>query len=93
MRGEGSGVLRKQIIRAAMSVPSNIVEGSAHENPHEFARFLRYSLASASELEGHAQLGRDLNLISEADFASLQSQIENVRKMLHGLIKKLQVDE
>jgi four helix bundle protein len=72
-----------------MSVPANIVEGSAHTSPREFARFLQYALASVSELEGHAQLAHDLNFISEQDLAALVRGIVDVRKMLHGLLKAL----
>ena len=89
MRGARSAALRDQLTRAAMSVPTNIVEGSAHESPREFARFLQYALASASELEGHTQLARDLEMISEQDFKVFLGRIVDVRKMLHGLLKRL----
>ena len=72
-----------------MSVPTNIVEGSAHSSPHEFARFLQYALASVSELEGHIQLARDLELMTDQDFTPFLARIVDVRKMLHGLLKKL----
>ncbi len=89
MRGARSAVLRDQLVRAAMSVPTNIVEGSAHESPREFARFLRYSIASASEVERHVQLARDLQMISAADYASLIGHVVDVRKMLYGLLKHI----
>ena len=89
MRGTRSATLRDQLTRAAMSVPSNIVEGNAHASPHEFARFLRYSLASATEVEGHAQLAVDLGMMNNADFTALCARVVDVRKMLHGLLKKL----
>jgi four helix bundle protein len=89
MRGAGSAVLRDQLMRAAMSVPTNIVEGSAHASPREFARFVQYALASVSELEGHAQLARDVELMAEQDFTPFLARIVDVRKMLHGLLKKL----
>lgn len=92
MHGARSASLRDKLMRAAMSVPSNIVEGSAHTSPREFARYLTIALASASELEGHVQLARDLNLMSEHDFSGLIALIVDVRKMLHGLIKKLRGD-
>ncbi len=72
-----------------MSVPTNLVEGSAHASQLEFARFLQYSLASVSELEGHVQLARDLKLISEQDFTDFLTRIVDVRKMLHGLLKSV----
>jgi len=87
MRGARSAALRDQLNRAAMSVPANIVEGSAHESPREFARFLQYAVASVSELEGHLQLARDLHLMSEQDFTTLRAHIVEERMMLHGLLK------
>jgi len=89
MRGGSCATLRDQLSRAAMSVPTNIVEGSAHASPREFARYVQYALASVSELEGHIQLARDLDLITAHDFATLLERIVNVRKMLHGLLKRL----
>ena len=92
MRGRRSATLRDQLLRAAMSVPTNIVEGSAHESPREFARFLHYALASVSELEGHVQLARDVELMTEKDFTALLTRIVEVRKMLHGLLKTIRPD-
>lgn len=40
--------LRSQIIRAAMSIPANIVEGRRQESEKDFARFLKYSLNSST---------------------------------------------
>ena len=64
MRGTRCATLRDQMLRAAMSVPTNIVEGSAHTSPREFARYLGYAIASVTELEGHVQLARDLKLMT-----------------------------
>ncbi len=60
IRGPQSKTLCDQFLRAAMSVPTNIVEGNAHTSPRERARFLGYALASAWEVEGHVQLASDL---------------------------------
>jgi four helix bundle protein len=81
--------LSDQLTRAAMSVPANIIEGSAHTSPREFARFVQYALASVSELEGHVQLARDLEFISDQDHTTLLNGIVDVRKMLYGLLKSL----
>ena len=89
IRGKEYGPLRTQIVRAAMSVAANIVEGRQQRTEPEFARFLGYALASTSELEHHLILARDLRSISRADYASTISQLVDVRKMLHGLIAKL----
>jgi len=92
MRGVGRSSLRDQLARAAMSVHNNIVEGSAHRSPREFARFLGYALSSVSEAEGELQLAHDLGMITQADFTRLLTQIVDVRKMLHGLIKRVTED-
>ena len=89
MRGANCMALSDQLMRAAMSVPANVVEGSAHTSAREFARFVQYALASVSELEGHVQLAKDLHFISEQDLTDLLTGIVDVRKMLHGLLKAL----
>jgi four helix bundle protein len=81
--------LRSQIIRAAMSIPANIVEGRRQDSEKEFARFLRIALNSGCELEYHLIVARDIRVISETDFASLLSELIEVRKMIHGLLIKL----
>jgi len=81
--------LRGQIIRAAMSIPANIVEGRRQESEREFARFLRIALNSGCELEYHLIVARDIGVISERDSASLLGEVIEVRRMLHGLLRKL----
>ena len=81
--------LRSQIIRSAMSIPANIVEGRRQESEREFARFLRIALNSDCELEYHLIVARDIGVISESDSASLLREVIEVRKMIHGLLRKL----
>jgi four helix bundle protein len=90
--GEAPGDLKDQLMRGSISVKSNIVEGSGHDSAREFIRFLRYSRASATECEGHVQVALDLDLIGEEDGQLLFDRIENIRKMLHGLVKSLSPD-
>ena len=81
--------LRSQIIRAAMSIPANIVEGRRQESEKEFARFLRIALNSGCELEYHLIVARDIEVISDSDSDSLLAELIEVRKMIHGLLNKL----
>jgi four helix bundle protein len=81
--------LRSQIIRAAMSIPANIVEGRRQESEKEFARFLRIALNSGCELEYHLIVARDIRAISESDADRLLNQVIEVRRMIHGLLRKL----
>jgi four helix bundle protein len=89
IRGAQYAALRSQMIRAAMSVSANIVEGREQKTEREFARFLGYALASTSELEYHLIVARDLRAITNTDFSSTLGQLIDVRKMLHGLLTKL----
>jgi four helix bundle protein len=81
-----------QLDRAAQSVPYNIVEGSGHSSDREFARYVGYSIASASEVEGNAQLARDVGLISKDDYEMLVRDVVDVRMLLYGLLRKLRPD-
>jgi four helix bundle protein len=81
--------LRAQIIRSAMSIPANIVEGRRQETEKEFARFLRIAINSGCELEYHLIVARDVGVMSESDAASLLREAIEVRRMIHGLLKKI----
>ena len=89
IRGGHYAPLRTQIIRAAMSVPANIVEGRAQSSDRQFARYLGYSAASASELEYHLMAARDIGVISATVASPLLSQVDDVERMLRALIYRL----
>lgn len=88
-RGSGSGDLPEQLLSAAMSVPNNIIEGNAHKSKKEKLRFLGYALSSAWEVEGQLLLARDFELLSEAEFTHLRTQLIDVRGKLYGFIRTL----
>ena len=77
------------MVRAAMSIPTNIVEGRGQKSEREFARFLRIALNSGSELQYHLIVALELRMIQEKDFTSLSDQATEVRKMIHGLLTRL----
>ena len=85
--------LCSQMTRAAESVVTNIVEGKGKSNDVEFARFLRISLGSAHELEYHFIAARDVEAMVATDAASLIAQAVEVRRMLYGLLKRLEGDK
>jgi four helix bundle protein len=85
IRGADNASLRNQLIRAAMSIPTNIVEGTGQRTGKEFARFIGYALNSASELESHLIMARDIRVMGVSEFEALSSRTIEVRKMLHGL--------
>jgi len=74
-----------------MSITTNIVEGKGQKSGKEFGRFLGFALNSATELEYHLLVARDIRLIGATDFESLSAQTVEVRKMLHGLQNRVLV--
>lgn len=91
IRGSNHGGLGNQMLRAAMSIPTNIVEGTGKQSGKEFVRFLRIALNSSSELEYHLLLARDFKVITSERFIFLSRQAIDIRKMLHGLINAVTV--
>ena len=89
IRGRHHYSLQSQLVRAASSIPANIVEGRAKDSDKDFARFLGYAVASASELEYHIVLVRDLGLVTLNDANTLLGQVTTVSKMLNALRAKL----
>jgi four helix bundle protein len=85
--------LQSQMNRAAESIATNIVEGRGKSTDAEFVRFLRIALGSAHELEYHLMAAHDVGAISAADSSSLIAQVVEVRRMIYGLIKRLNEDQ
>ena len=73
--------ITSQMRRAAVSIPSNIAEGSARSDA-EFHQFLRVALGSAAELEYQMLLSRDLGYLSEADHSGLDQDVTAIKRML-----------
>ena len=90
IRGADYLALRNQMLRAAMSIPTNIVEGCGQKSAREFARFLRISLNSSNELEYHLLIARDFKVMQRDPYDMLVRATIEVRKMLHGLVRKVE---
>ncbi len=84
--------LTSQIRRAASSIPTNIAEGCGRGRDDDFRRFLQIAMGSASELEYHLLLARDLQYLTEADYQRLQIDTIEVKRMLAALIVKIKSD-
>lgn len=81
--------LTSQVRRSAVSIAANIAEGCCRSGDAEFARFLHVALGSASELEYHLLLARDLGFLSPAGYRQLNDNAVRVKQMLTRLIRKL----
>ena len=81
--------VRDQMFRAAISIPSNMAEGAGRGSNPDFRRFLFHSLGSCNELEYDLLLARDLGFLPPASHSRLAGQLEEVRRMLSGLIESV----
>jgi four helix bundle protein len=75
--------------RAAVSVPSNIAEGQAHYNKGEFLHHLRHSRGSLAELETQVLIAQRLTYIATGPAEDLLKRVDEVNRILAGLIKSL----
>ena len=73
--------LTNQLRRAAVSIPSNIAEGSSRKSNKDFARFLQITLGSAFEIETQLLIAFDLKFISDEDLESLLNELNSIIKM------------
>ena len=84
--------LTAQMRRSSASVPANLAEGCGRSGDAELARFCSIAIGSASELEYHLLLARDLELLGVEDYSDLAGQASEVNRMLTGLWQKLKAD-
>jgi four helix bundle protein len=78
-----------QIRRSAVSIPSNIAEGCARKNTKEYIQFLYVSLGSAAELETQLIISSSLGYFDTNGECNPQIQLQEIIRMLIGLIKSL----
>lgn len=81
--------LTSQLRRSASSIPANLAEGCGRNGDAEFARFCSIALGSASELQYHLLLARDLELIKPKAYADLAERAAELQRMLTALSQKL----
>jgi four helix bundle protein len=84
--------LTSQTRRSSSSIAANIAEGFGRGGNAELARFLQIGMGSASELEYHILLARDLNLMTKIIYGQLQEQLVEVKRMLAALLVKVRSD-
>jgi four helix bundle protein len=84
--------LTSQMRRSAASIGANIAEGSCRKGDCEFGRFLQIAMGSASELEYHLLLARDLELLKLMDYVRLSGEVVEVKRMLSSFLFKLRAD-
>jgi four helix bundle protein len=81
--------LTSQIRRAAVSVPSNIVEGCARDGQADYLRFLNIAFGSLRELHYQIYLSKRLGFLSDQAALLIEPKIVETEKVLNGLIRSL----
>lgn len=82
--------LTNQLNRAVVSIPSNIAEGWGRESNKNHLQFLRISRGSLMEVETLILISKNLNYINDQTFKIISDTIEEVGKILQGLIRSIQ---
>lgn len=81
--------LIQQLRKAAVSLESNIAEGSGRGTDSDFRRFLFIALGSLAEVECQVLVSKDLGWLNGAAYDKLIVQIVEIRRMLMSLIGRL----
>ncbi|MEM6330584.1 MAG: four helix bundle protein [Planctomycetota bacterium] len=81
--------LVSQLRRAAASVGANLAEGCGRGSDADFARFVQMASGSASEVDYHLLLARDLSYITAETYGARANQLASVRRMLSALLTRL----
>ena len=84
--------ITNQVRRCAASIAANIAEGCGKRGNGEFQRYLNIAAGSASELEYHFLLSRDLSFLDETTYQKLHSDVVEVKRMLASLIRKVETE-
>ncbi|PYJ28334.1 MAG: four helix bundle protein [Verrucomicrobia bacterium] len=81
--------LTNQLRRAAVSISSNIAEGSSRSSKNDFARFTEIAAGSVFEAVSQAFIARRQDFLSEDQFRKIYADAEELSRMLSGLRKSL----
>ena len=81
--------LISQTRRAAVSIPANIAEGQGRRLAKEFQQFLANARGSLLELDTHLELALRLEYITQAQYSSLHQQLDEVGRLLNGLMRSI----
>ena len=82
--------LTSQMRRSAISIPSNIAEGSRRSSRKDFKNFLQNAYGSGAELETQIEIAKRMPFGKTFHYQSIDSGLDEVMRMLNRFIKRLQ---
>jgi len=82
-----------QIKKCAVSIPSNIAEGSGRNHNKEFVQFLGIAKGSCGEVKSQLYRAKDRNYISKEKFDQLYGQADELARKISSFIKYLNASE
>jgi four helix bundle protein len=81
--------LISQMRRSAVSIPSNIAEGSGRGSDKDFCRFLDVAISSCFELETQIEISYRMNYLPEEAYSKLTDSCSQVQKMIYSFRRNL----
>ncbi len=81
--------LTSQIRRAAVSVPSNIAEGSERNGTKEYIQHIYISIGSLAEIKTQVRIAIELEFIQPSEAEKLIADISSIDRMLKALATSL----
>ena len=84
--------LTNQMRRAAVSISSNIAEGTSRMSETDFARFIEIATGSVFEVISQAFIGRRQDFLNEENFRAMYTAADEIGRMLSGLRKSLSLE-
>lgn len=80
---------KNQVLRSAISIPSNIAEGAERQSDKEFRYFLNVAKGSAAELRTQLYIGMETKIIEKNLCQTMIKELKELSSMMQGLIKSL----
>jgi len=81
--------MKDQMLRSAISIPSNLAEGSERKSIRDFKRFISIAQGSAAELRTQVYISQAVNIFSDTEAKELVQELKSISKMLQALYNSL----
>ena len=87
-KDEQYGII-SQIRRCAISIPANLAEGYGRQSTQDYIRFLKIARGSLFELQTLFEISKDLSYLDNEVYNIIQTNMNEIERMLNSLISKL----